>query len=81
MGSVLDKQPEDALEDGAVNGERLPEQAVDPLAGGEGWRREHGDGGGDVRQEDGGDNGLDGADCGESVVRCLVVLQWRLDVV
>lgn len=74
MGSVLDEQSEDALEDGAINGEWLPEQAVNPLAGGESWSREHGDGGDDVRQEDGGDYGLDGADLGESVVRCMVVL-------
>lgn len=81
MGSILDEYREDALEDGGVNGEWLPEQAVDPLAGGESWSRKHGDGGDNVRQEDGGDDGLDGADLGKSVVRCMVVLQRRLNVV
>jgi hypothetical protein len=81
VGSIFDEHWKDALEDGGVNWKWLPEQAVDPLAGGESWSRKHGDGGGNVRQEDGGDDGLDGADLGESVVRCVVVLQRRLDVV
>jgi hypothetical protein len=69
------------LEDGAVNGKWLPEQAINPLTGGESWGREHSDGGGDVRQDDGRNDGFDGTDLGESVVRCMVILQRRLDVV
>lgn len=68
------------MKDGSVDGERLPEEAVDPLSRGERGSDEHGDTGDQVGESYCWDDGFGGGDDGHAIVGCGVVFEGGLNV-
>ena len=59
----------------------MPEKTIDPLPACEPWHHCHADGGEDEGGCDGWNDGFDGADLSQSVVCCMIILEWGLNVV
>lgn len=78
---ILNKKTKNTLQDSSIEWEWLPENAIDPLTSGKSRSCEHSYGWEDVGDDDSGDDCLDWPNLREPIIRCIVILQRRLDIV